>query len=181
MKRLLSLLTLWLVCLAIAQAAKVEYKVTGVQSGDKAVVSIGSDAYLATTEVSVDGSYSFDNVPAGKMFLKIEASGYHLPQALTIIVNEDGSIEPMVPQTLAITKMDADPNIWTHSWQEDGSLSGYTTTASINKRPEIEFLGKKIVPSDVPSVGMLYQYYHVILSDEGKHGHRNMLIVCMRL
>lgn len=168
MKRLLSLLTLWLVCLAIAQAAKVEYKVTGVQSGDKAVVSIGSDAYLATTEVSVDGSYSFDNVPAGKMFLKIEASGYHLPQALTIIVNEDGSIEPMVPQTLAITKMDVDPNTWTHSWQEDGSLSGYTTTASINKRPEIEFLGKKIVPSDVPSVGMLYQYYHVILSDEGK-------------
>lgn len=168
MKRLLSLLTLWLVCLAIAQAAKVEYKVTGVQSGDKAVVSIGSDAYLATTEVSADGSYSFDNVPAGKMFLKIEASGYHLPQALTIVVNEDGSIEPMVPQTLAITKMDADPNTWTHSWQEDGSLSGYTTTASINKRPEIEFLGKKIVPSDVPSVGMLYQYYHVILSDEGK-------------
>lgn len=168
MKRLLSLLTLWLVCLAIAQAAKVEYKVTGVQSGDKAVVSIGSDAYLATTEVSADGSYSFDNVPAGKMFLKIEASGYHLPQALTVIVNEDGSIEPMAPQTLAITKMDADPNTWTHSWQEDGSLSGYTTTASINKRPEIEFLGKKIVPSDVPSVGMLYQYYHVILSDEGK-------------
>ena len=75
MKRLLSLLTLWLVCLAIAQAAKVEYKVTGVQSGDKAVVSIGSDAYLATTEVSADGSYSFDNVPAGKMLSS--ASGFN--------------------------------------------------------------------------------------------------------
>lgn len=149
-------------------AAKVDFKVTGVQSGDVATVSIGSDAYLATMEVSADGNYSFDQVPVGKMFLKIEASGYNLPKALTIIVNEDGSIVPAVPQSLTITKMADDPNTWTHSWQEDGSLSGYTTTANINKRPEVEFLGKKIVPADVPSVGMLYQNYHIILSDEGK-------------
>ncbi len=168
MKRLLSLLSLWLVSLGIVWAAKVDFKVTGVQSGDVATVSIGSDVYLATMEVSGDGSYSFDQVPVGKMFLKIEASGYNLPKALTIVVNEDGSIEPMVAQTLAITKMDDDPNTWTHSWQEDGSLSGYTTTANINKRPELEFLGKKIVPADVPSVGMLYQNYRIILSDEGK-------------
>lgn len=168
MKRLLSLLSLWLVSLGIVWAAKVDFKVTGVQSGDVATVSIGSDAYLATMEVSGDGSYSFDQVPVGKMFLKIEASGYNLPKALTIVVNEDGSIEPMVAQTLAITKMDDDPNTWTHSWQEDGSLSGYTTTTTINKRPELEFLGKKIVPADVPSVGMLYQNYRIILSDEGK-------------
>lgn len=168
MKRLLSLLSLWLVSLGIAWAAKIDFKVTGVQPGDVATVSIGSDAYLATMEVSGDGSYSFDGVPVGKMFLKIEASGYNLPAALTIIVNEDGSIEPMVAQTLAITKMNEDPNTWTHSWQEDGSLSGYTTTAYVNNRPELEFLGKKIVPSDVPSMAMLYQNYHVILSDEGK-------------
>lgn len=168
MKRLLSLLSLWLVSLGMVWAAKVDFKVTGVQSGDVATVSIGSDAYLATMEVSGDGSYVFDGVPVGKMFLKIEASGYNLPAALTIIVNEDGSIEPMVAQTLAITKMADDPNTWTHSWQEDGSLSGYTTTAYVNSRPEVEFLGKKIVPADVPSVGMLYQNYHIILSDEGK-------------
>lgn len=168
MKRLLSLLSLWLVSLGMVWAAKVDFKVTGVQSGDVATVSIGSDAYLATMEVSGDGSYVFDGVPVGKMFLKIEASGYNLPAALTIIVNEDGSIEPMVAQTLAITKMDEDPNTWTHSWQEDGSLSGYTTTAYVNSRPEVEFLGKKIVPSDVPSMAMLYQNYHIILSDEGK-------------
>ena len=168
MKRLLSLLSLWLVSLGMVWAAKVDFKVTGVQSGDVATVSIGSDAYLATMEVSGDGSYVFDGVPVGKMFLKIEASGYNLPAALTIIVNEDGSIEPMVAQTLAITKMADDPNTWTHSWQEDGSLSGYTTTAYVNSRPEVEFLGKKIVPSDVPSMAMLYQNYHIILSDEGK-------------
>ena len=168
MKRILTLCMLCLMCLGVSWAAKVDFKVTGVQSGDKATVSIGSDAYLATLEVAADGSYAFDNVPAGKMFLKIEASGYNLPQALTVIVNADGSLTPDVPQTLAITKMETDPDSWTHSWQEDGSLSGYTTTAYINKRPEVEFLGKKIVPADVPSVGMLYSNYHIILSDEGK-------------
>ena len=168
MKRILTLCMLCLMCLGVSWAAKVDFKVTGVQSGDKATVSIGSDAYLATLEVAADGSYAFDNVPAGKMFLKIEASGYNLPQALTVIVNADGSLTPEVPQTLAITKMEADPDSWTHSWQEDGSLSGYTTTAYINKRPEVEFLGKKIVPADVPSVGMLYSNYHIILSDEDK-------------
>lgn len=168
MKRLLFLLVLLQFGLGFSWAAKVEFKVTGVQSGDQAVVSIGSDAYLATMEVLADGSYAFEDVPSGKMFLKIEASGYNLPKALTVIVNGDGSVVPEVPQTLAITKMADDSNTWTHSWQEDGSLSGYTTTAYINKRPEVEFLGKKIVPADVPSVSMLYNNYHVILSDEGK-------------
>ena len=167
MKRLLSFLVS-IACLSTVQAAKVDYKITGVQSGDTAVVSIGSDAYLATMEVSADGTYSFNDVPAGRMFLKIEASGYNLPKALIVIVNEDGSVEPVVPQTLAVTKMDSIPSIWNHSWQEDASVSGYTTTTHINKRPEVEFLGKKIVPADVPSVGMLYQNYHIILSDEGK-------------
>ena len=168
MKRFLLLLMLWQSYLGISWAVKVDFKVIGVQMGDKATVSIGSDAYLATMEVAADGSYAFDDVPSGKMFLKIEASGYNLPQALTVIVTEDGSVKPEVPQTLAITKMNADPNTWTHSWQEDGSLSGYTTTAYINKRPEVEFLGKKIVPADVPSVAILYRDYHIILSDEGQ-------------
>lgn len=168
MKRFLSLMVLWQLCLCVILAAKVDFKVTGIQSGDQAIVSIGSDAYLATMDVTEDGSYAFDNVPSGKMFLKIEASGYNLPQALTIIVNEDGSVIPDVPQTLAITKMAEDPNTWTHSWQEDGSLSGYTTTANINKQPEIDFLGKKIVPANVASGAMLYNDYHIILSDDGK-------------
>lgn len=166
MKRLLFLLVLLQFGLGFSWAARVEFKVTGVQSGDQTVVSIGSDAYLATKTVTTDGSYAFEDVPSGKMFLKIEASGYNLPQALTVIVNGDGSVTPEVPQTLAITKMSDDPNTWIHSWQEDGSLSGYTTTAYINKRPEVEFLGKKIVPADVPSVAMLYSDYHIILSDE---------------
>ena len=117
MKRILTLCMLCLMCLGVSWAAKVDFKVTGVQSGDKATVSIGSDAYLATLEVAADGSYAFDNVPAGKMFLKIEASGYNLPQALTVIVNADGSLTPDVPQTLAITKMETDPDSWTHSWR----------------------------------------------------------------
>lgn len=122
MKRLLSLLVS-IACLSTVQAAKVDCKITGVQSGDTAVVSMGSDAYLATIEVSVDGTCSFNDVPAGKMFLKIEASGYNLPKALIIIENEDGCVEPVVPQTMAVTKMDSIPNIWNQSWQEDASFS----------------------------------------------------------
>ena len=148
-------------------AADVTYKVTGIVMGDTATVSIGSDKYLATQQVAADGSYTFSSVPAGTMFLKIESPGYNLPQALTIYINEDGSVYPQTAQTLAITKMEADSTIWTHSWQEDESLSGYTLSANVNKRPEIEFLGKQIVPADVPSVGLLYNDYHIILSDEG--------------
>lgn len=170
MKKIL-LITLMLISIVSAidvKAADVSYKVTGIVSGDTATVSIGSDKYLATSQVTADGTYTFTNVPAGKMFLKIEATGYNLPDAKIIVVNEDGSLEPSVPLTLTVTKMDVDPNKWTYSWQEDNSLSGYTTSASVNQRPTVEFLGKQIVPSDVPSQQQLYRTYHIILSDDGK-------------
>ena len=169
MKKILLLLFACLdIVVAYSATATVGFKVTGIASGDTATVSIGSDQYLDTRQVASDGTYDFQNVPSGKHFLKIEASGYNLPKALEIVVNDDGSVNPYTTQTLVITKMSEDPNVWNYSWQEDGSLSGYTTSSYINKRPEVEFLGKMIVPSDVPSVGTLYRDYHVILSDEGK-------------
>ena len=168
MRHLLFSLLLFFCAFATVKAADVSYKVTGLAAGDTATVSIGSSQYLATMQILENGMYSFKNVPAGKQFLKIEANGYNLPQAVTIIVNADGSLEPQSMQTLAITKMDTDPNLWTHTWHEDGSLSGYTKSAYVNNRPEIEFLGKMIVPSDVPTAGILYHDYHIILSDEGK-------------
>lgn len=162
---------LWLFGLAAAipaSAADVSYKVTGIVAGDTATVSIGSDEYLATAQITADGTYTFVNVPTGTMFLKIEASGYNLPAAKIVTVNADGTVEPYIALTLAITKMADDPNLWTHSWQEDVSLSGYTTTAYVNQRPTVEFLGKKIVPADVPSMSIIKRDYHIILSDEGK-------------
>jgi hypothetical protein len=73
----------------------VNFSVSGLQSGDKSIVSIGSDSYLDTKTITVNGSYSFDSISAGKYFIKIEATGYNLPNAQTVIVHEDGSIDPM--------------------------------------------------------------------------------------
>lgn len=171
MKFYLHLFIICLLCVvsvSTTTAATVSYKVTGIVAGDTATVSIGSDQYLATVQITANGTYSFSNVPVGNMFLKIEASGYNLPNAISVVINGDGSVEPNAPQTLAVTKMDNNPDLWTHEWHEDGSLSGYTQTASVNERPAIEFLGKKIVPSDVSVAEYLNRYYHIILSDEGK-------------
>lgn len=142
------------------------YKVSGIQSGDKSIVSLGSDSYLNTKTVIVDGSYSFDNIPAGKYFIKIEANNYNLPNAQTVIVHDDGSIVPVVAINLVITKMATNTAIWTHSWSEDVSNSGYTTTAYINNPPTIEFLGKQIVTSNVAFTGILQNNYNIVLSDE---------------
>lgn len=144
----------------------VNYNVSGLQSGDQSVVSFGSDCYLNTKTVSANGSYIFGSIPAGKYFIKIEASGYNLPNAQTVIVHEDGSIDPSVGINLVITKMAADSTVWTHSWNEDVSNSGYTTTAYVNNPPTIEFLGAHIVPSDVPFTGVLQNNYNIVLSNE---------------
>jgi hypothetical protein len=165
-KIILSIIMLSFLALQIFAQGTLNYSVSGLQSGDRAVVSFGSDSYLDTKTVSANGSYTFEHIPAGKYFIKIEASGYNLPNAQTVVVHVNGSIDPVIGIRLVVTKMATDPAVWTHSWGEDVSNSGYTTTAYVNNPPTVEFLGKQIVPSDVPFVGMLQNQYNVILSDE---------------
>lgn len=162
------LILAWHASTRIFAEGKVEFVVSGLQTNDKAIVSLGADTYLDTKTIDVDGTYSFTNVPAGEYFVKAEASGYNLPQAQTVKVKDDGSVVPAVPIQISITPKSGNPDEWNHSWEEDGSLSGYVTTSHINTPPEIEFLGKKMVPSDVPFSGTLYANYHIILSDENK-------------
>ena len=168
MKKFLPLLLFLFAYMQMSAEGKIDFEVQGLQENDNAVVSIGSDSYLVTLPIQKSGTYSFTEVPAGKYFVKIEASGYNLPQAQNVEVGEDGSLTPSTTLKLVITKMSDNPNEWTHSWQEDGSLSGYVTTSHINNPPTIEFLGKQIVPSDVSFVGTLYANYKIILSDENK-------------
>lgn len=157
-----------LIYFSIKMVAAVPFVVSGLQSGDKAVVSLSSYQYLSTLEIDANGDYSFDIVPAGKHSLKIEATGYNIPQAQTIIVAEDGSVQPAVTFELTVTKMSGNPNEWIHTWSQDGSVSGNVTTTYINTPPEIEFLGKKIVPSDVPSFSYLREQYNILLADDEK-------------
>lgn len=165
---IIALLTL-LISFQLAKAAgEVSFSVSGLQTSDKSIVSLGSDSYLVTQTLTTDGNYSFAQIPAGTYFIKIEASGYHLPKAQVVVVKADGSIQPSTPVQFILTRMADNPDEWMHSWAEDASTSGYVTTAHINTPPEIEFLGKKIVPANVPSWGILQSKYNILLSDEGE-------------
>lgn len=152
----------------IALAANVIVSFSGLQEGDKAALSIASDTYLASLPVSSNGTYVFENVPQGRHSVKAEATGYNIIEALTVIIGEDGSVMPAEPLKIPITKMSDDPSKWLFEWKEDDSPSGYTTTSNVNKPAEIEFLGKMIVPADVPSFGILENNYHVVLANDGK-------------
>lgn len=152
---------------AIALAGgTVTFKLTGLEQGDTATVSISSSEYLASMNLGADGEYSFNDVPAGTHAVKVDISGYNTVQAQTVIVGDDGSVKPQEALRIAITKMSDDPDTWNFSWQEDASTAGYTTTSHINTQPEVEFLGKMIVPSDVPSMSILMSDYHIILVDD---------------
>ncbi len=168
MKRTSFLTFLLAVMIQSVFAADVTVKFSGLQDGDKATLTIASDTYLASLPVTSDGTYVFENVPQGKHSVKAEATGYNVIEALTVIVNPDGSVAPSEPLKVPVTKMSEDPSKWVFEWKEDGSVSGYTTTAHVNKPAEIEFLGKMIVPADVPSFGILENNYHIVLANDEK-------------
>ena len=152
-----------IICISLQMIASVPFIVSGLQPGDKAIVSLSSYKFLSTLEIDANGEYRFDGVPAGTHSLKIETTGYNLPDAKNIIVSSDGSVQPVVALELVVTKMNTNPNEWNHSWKQDGSVSGYVTTSYVNTQPEITFLGKKIVPSDVPSFTYLKEKYNILL------------------
>lgn len=168
MKRTVFLAFLLAVMIQSVFAADVTVKFSGLQDGDKATLTIASDTYLASLPVTSDGTYVFENVPQGKHCVKAEATGYNVIEALTVIVNQDGSVAPSEPLKVPVTKMSEDSSKWEFEWKEDGSVSGYTTTAHVNKPAEIEFLGKMIVPADVPSFGILENNYHIVLANDEK-------------
>lgn len=168
MKKVLLLALCCLFGLQAMAQADVSFTLSGLETDDHVSVTLSSTAYLATMDVTADGDYTFNSVPAGTHYLKVEAVGYNVPDSKAVKVNEDGTIDPATGISLVVTKM-TDENSWAHSWHEDGSVSGYTTTSYINKPAEIVYLGKKIVPADVPSQSILQTDYHIVLSDDGEH------------
>ena len=150
-----------------ALAAEVKVILSGLEKGDKAILSIASGTYLASIPVSENGTFTFANVPDGKHSVKAEATGYNVMEAMTVIV-KNNSVTPSQPLKIAITKMSKNPDSWTFEWKEDGSPSGHTTTAHRNEPAEIEFLGKMIVPADVPSFSILKEKYNIVLANDEK-------------
>lgn len=168
MRRVFTFLALSLIVLHAAANGSVNVRLTGIESGDKIALTISSSSYLASMQLTADGDYRFENVPEGTHFVKAEASGYNVMEALSVIVGADGSVVPATPLRIAVTKQNENPDRWEFSWKEDESPAGYTTSSYINTPPEIEFLGKKIVPADVPSANILQSNYNVILSNENE-------------
>ena len=150
-----------------ALAAEVKVILSGLEKGDKAILSIASGTYLASIPVSENGTFTFANVPDGKHSVKAEATGYNVMEAMTVIV-KNNSVTQSQPLKIAITKMSKNPDSWTFEWKEDGSPSGHTTTAHKNEPAEIEFLGKMIVPADVPSFSILKEKYNIVLANDEK-------------
>lgn len=168
MKRLVFTLCGLLTTMLALANADVTVSLSGVKNGDNVTLSVSSNAFMKTINVTADGDYVFTDVPVGKHAVKVETSGYNLPDTKYVRVNEDGSVDPMTGIRIVITKMSDDESTWTHSWHEDGSIAGYTTSAYVNTPPMVEFLGKKIVPSDVPSHSILLDKYCIVLSDDGE-------------
>lgn len=144
----------------------VKYKLTGLQNQDSCIVTLGSNSLLKTKILYDNGDFQFIDVDPGEYFVKVEAQGYNTSPSKTVIVEEGGTVQPADGVSFAITKMSENPDKWEHSWSEDVSTSGYTTTAYVNTPPTIEFLDKEIVPSNVPSSSMLLFDYGIILSDD---------------
>lgn len=165
MRNLLLTLVGLLYVLMVQANADVPFCIQGIKNGDKVTVTISSNSYLETMNVTADGNYSFSAVPTGRHYVKVEATGYNVQDAKMVNVKDDGVVEPFVGIQLVVNPI-GDENTWTHSWHEDGSVSGYTTTSYVNTPPVVEFLGKKIVPSDVPSQAILKENYNIVLSND---------------
>lgn len=169
MKRLITLSFVFgLLAALTASASDVKVRFSGLQKGDKAILSISSGTYLDNIAVESNGDYTFCDVPEGRHLVKAEAIGYEAIEALPVIVGTDGSVIPSEPLHVNVTLRSDDPDIWQFEWREDETPAGYTTTSHVNKPAEIEFLGKKIVPSDAPSAATLQNVYHIMLADDGE-------------
>lgn len=166
MKKKFLLFLLALYAVSISAANDVTFNIQGVEENDTVYAYISSNTYLKRMVITSDGQYTFSDIPAGCHSLKLEANGYNLPQAKSIVVNADGSVNPSVAINLAVTKASENPNQWSHHWEDDGSISGYVTTAHINQPTVIEYLGKKIVPSEVSYASSLYASHKIILAND---------------
>ena len=149
-----------------AFGASVHVQVDGIENSESATISIASYSYLETITVTSNGDYVFTGVPDGTHYVKSEANGYEsLPSQMVNV--SGGNVYPSTPIKIVLSRQDENSEAWTFKWEEDGSPAGYTQTTHVNEPSEIEFLGKKIVPSDVPSVAILDKDYHIYLEDEG--------------
>ena len=165
MKKILSII-LFISTVSFAQT-NVQYSISGIEKGDSVVVSFGSNKYLSTIKIFTNGNYSFNNIASGRYFIKSESIGYNSYDAIEVNVGEGGNITPNTI-SLALSKSANKEDEFEHSWTQDASISGNTTTAYVNTKPKIEFQGRIVDASDEASADMLRYKYNIVLSNEGE-------------
>ncbi|MDE6287583.1 MAG: hypothetical protein K2M00_02220, partial [Muribaculaceae bacterium] len=84
--------------------ATIHVHVSGLEEGDKAVLSISSNEYLDAVEINAPGDFTFANVPAGEHTVGLKADGYTVSNALTVEVTSDGTVKPYTTLQFAMTK-----------------------------------------------------------------------------
>ncbi|MBT5324067.1 MAG: hypothetical protein HOJ96_01905 [Campylobacteraceae bacterium] len=137
----------------------------------QAKVIIGNDSFLAETNVSENGTYSFPSVPNGEYFLKLELKGYKSQAAKNITVGTMQTLNKVLFSTANTTDFileDINSSNFTYHWEEDVSRSGHQYTAYINTQPKIEFLDEELEVVDLAAAEKLKHDYNIILSDDNK-------------
>ncbi len=143
-------------------------EVAGTIAGNvAAIVTLGHDGFLRTTQADASGHFSFKQVPYGKYFIKAEANGYAFGQAQTVSVAAPvGNVAHPTPTRASFKAQALNKDWFSFHWSDDGSRSGYEVTAGINKPPVINFLDQTISPADPAAATSLQYDYNIILSNE---------------
>lgn len=147
-------------------AAVVKYEVVGLAKEDKAAVSLGSTSFLSTKVITGDGEFDFEDVPDGEFQLKITAPGYKVSDTRSILIDQNQVSGLELSTKLEVFPIEPDPSHWEHEWKQNESVEGATMTSHIFSAPEIDFLGKKYVPANVPYYAILRDHYNILLSDK---------------
>lgn len=132
-------------------------KVTGLTSGDEAIVTIQNDVYLKSIKAS--GAYSFSELPIGKYMVKVEAAGYSADKEKEITVSSRS-------ENINFDLKKLDNSKFAYHWEADKSLTGYEVSSHVNKPLEIEFLNEKLEVIDNSASEKLSHYYNIILNNE---------------
>ncbi|MCJ8346498.1 hypothetical protein MJH12_13220, partial [bacterium] len=142
-------------------------EITGLKKGVKATVTLESDGFIQIKEVEKSTTYSFEDIPEGDYYLKLDIVGYSSERTRKIIVRDKHKGSAKVYKRLNFSIMPIKGDEFTFHWEDDDSRTGYVQTAHVNKRSTIQFLGDVVLEADNLSSENLLHKYNIILSNEG--------------
>jgi hypothetical protein len=153
--------------------SSLEGTVAGLLTSQKATVTLGNDAYLASRLIQGSQPYLFSDLPEGTYFLKLDLPGHRVPRARTVVVPavpapiaKPGLAKPTPPLQLDLATEALPVGAFSFHWEEDPSRSGLLETAYLNRPQVLEFLNEQVPVPDLVAADQLAHDYNIILSDE---------------